>query len=71
MPKTAGTMDSHRENSKSRGPRASEARCLLDVFVDGIGIDIDSASGDIVSVESEEGVVKRAVGRPRGYKMGK
>lgn len=68
MPIIAGTMESRRENSKSRGPSARDARCLLHAFADGMGIDIDSASGERVSDESDEGVVRRAVGRLRGCK---
>ena len=71
MPKIAGTIERSRENSNSRGPRASDDRCLLDVLADGMDIDIDSASGEMVSVDSEEGAVRRAVGRLRGCEIGK
>jgi hypothetical protein len=65
VPNTAGTMESRRENSKSKGPRASDIRCLLQAFGDGMGIVMDSASGERVSVDSDERGVRRAVGRLR------
>ena len=42
-------------------------RCLLVALFVGMGIDMDSVSGEKVDVDSAEGRVKRAVGRLRDW----
>lgn len=63
----AGTMDSRRENSNKRGANARNVCCFWEEWGDGIGIVMEDARGE--SAERDDGAVRRAVGRFRGYKM--